>query len=213
MEKQSKKTRAHTRYMYNGKRVPGVTTIVGVINKPALVQWANKMGLQGIDVRNYVDEKADIGTCAHYMIECDFKGIEPDLSLYSEFVIEQAINSYRKYLEWRKDQMIKPILIEDPLVCADYGGTIDAYLELNGRRVLVDIKTCKCIYGEHKIQVGGGYVNLLMVNEYPVDDVIILRVGRDSGEGFEVHNLYNGVHVYNRAFRCALGLYRALKDV
>ena len=46
----AKRGRVHTVYKTkDGKRVPGVTTILGVINKPALVRWANNLGLQGID--------------------------------------------------------------------------------------------------------------------------------------------------------------------
>ncbi|MBA7569795.1 hypothetical protein ES708_11536 [subsurface metagenome] len=52
----------------SGQSVPGVTTILSVLNKPALVPWANRMGLQGIDVAKYVDDKAAIGTLAHYLI-------------------------------------------------------------------------------------------------------------------------------------------------
>ena len=41
--------RAHQRYkIEDGTIVPGVTTVVGILNKPALVPWANKLGLEGI---------------------------------------------------------------------------------------------------------------------------------------------------------------------
>ena len=59
----AKRGRVHTVYKTkDGKRVPGVTTILGVINKPALVRWANNLGLQGIDSTNYVDATARCGT-------------------------------------------------------------------------------------------------------------------------------------------------------
>ena len=49
--------------------VPGVTTILNVLSKPALVPWANKLGLQGIEVGKYVDALGEIGTLAHLMVE------------------------------------------------------------------------------------------------------------------------------------------------
>src|SRR5439155_21898181 len=53
------KVKAHVRYYTSkGEQVPGVTTILSVLNKPALVSWANRMGLQGIDTHKYVDEAA-----------------------------------------------------------------------------------------------------------------------------------------------------------
>ena len=38
LEKSGKMVKAHIRYMNeSGKRVPGVTTLIGILNKPALV--------------------------------------------------------------------------------------------------------------------------------------------------------------------------------
>ena len=66
MEKSGKKVKAHIRYVNAmGKRLPGVTTVIGVLNKPLLVPWANNLGLQGINVRDYVNDKADILSLIH----------------------------------------------------------------------------------------------------------------------------------------------------
>ena len=47
------KSKAHQRYkLADGTQVPGVTTITGQLNKPALIIWANRLGLQGIDSTN-----------------------------------------------------------------------------------------------------------------------------------------------------------------
>ena len=60
----------HTKYVNsNGQEVPSVTQILGVINKPALINWANKMGLQGIKTSEVLRNTADIGTLAHEIIE------------------------------------------------------------------------------------------------------------------------------------------------
>lgn len=64
------RAKPHTIYRTaDGKRVPGVTTVLGIMNKPALVKWANTLGLQGIDSSAYVDETARVGTLAHEMIQ------------------------------------------------------------------------------------------------------------------------------------------------
>jgi hypothetical protein len=109
--------RAHQRYkMEDGTIVPGVTTVVGILNKPALVPWANKLGLEGIDVSKYVDKTAVIGTCAHYLVQCHLAGEEPDLSDYSAQEISLAENALLKYWEWEKQFKITPILLETQLV-------------------------------------------------------------------------------------------------
>ena len=41
-EKDSKKSKVHTRYKTkDGKAIPGTTTIVGLLAKPQLIVWAN----------------------------------------------------------------------------------------------------------------------------------------------------------------------------
>ena len=64
-----KRAKAHQRY-YTSDRKPcvGVTTVLNVMAKPALVPWANKLGLAGIDSSKYVDSLARIGSLIHYLI-------------------------------------------------------------------------------------------------------------------------------------------------
>lgn len=185
--KTPKRTKAHQIYKAkDGTRVPGVTTILGVLNKPALVPWANNLGLQGIKVRDYVDDKAAIGTLAHQMIEDYLRGVETDTSEYSKVQIEQAENSVLSFLEWEKSHPIEPILIEEPLVSEDwyFGGQIDCLAKLDGELQLIDFKTSKAVYPEMKAQCAA-YFYLLQENGYEVESARILRIGRDEDEGFD----------------------------
>lgn len=187
----AKAAKRHTVYkLQDGTRVPGCTTITGVMDKPALVAWANKIGLQGIQVREYVDELARIGTLAHYIIECTCKGEKPDYSDSTPNQISLAENSAIKWLDWQKQTGFVPEHNELVLVSEKhrFGGTLDIIGTIGNKRVLVDIKTCRGIYSEHRTQVAGGY--LLLAREHEarlgkIDEVIITRVGRDETEGFE----------------------------
>jgi hypothetical protein len=190
----AKKARQHTVYKNaEGNRIPGTTTITGVANKPALVKWANDLGLKGIVSSTYVDELAVIGTLAHYLIECWCLKIEPDLGDATPNQLELARNSFAKWLSWQDMTGFVSEHNEIELVSErfQFGGTIDIIGTLtkrNNRRALVDIKTCKAIYPDAKTQVSGGY--MLIAKEHvdrlgPVDDVIITRVGRNSDEGFQ----------------------------
>lgn len=201
-----KKDMGHQVYkLKDGTRVPGVTTISGMLDKPALVGWANRLGLQGIDVKKYVDTKAEIGTCCHYMIECHLNGVEPDLSEFSPKVVDQAENGFIKFLDWLQGMEAKHgkfhlIGTEIQFVSERYryGGTIDIYgyfakEDPPGHTglaqclyTLIDIKTSGSgIWPEMELQVGGGYKQLLEENDQRVDKTIIVRVGRDPEEGFE----------------------------
>ena len=99
--KANKKSRAHIRYeLPDGTKVPGVTTVLGVLNKPALIIWANRLGLQGIDSSKYRDEMADIGTLAHQMIVDYFKGEKTNTDEYSKSQIDAAENCLLSFWEW-----------------------------------------------------------------------------------------------------------------
>jgi hypothetical protein len=187
----AKSAKQHTVYrLADGTRVPGTTTITGVMDKPALVAWANGLGLRGINSREYVDELARIGTLAHYIIECSCKGVKPDYSDATPNQISLAENSAIKWLDWQKQTGFVAEHNELILVSEQhrFGGTLDIVGKIGNKRVLVDIKTCKGIYGEHKTQVAGGYLILAREHEKTIghiDEVIITRVGRDETEGFE----------------------------
>jgi hypothetical protein len=110
--------RAKTRKYFskNGTLLPGVTTVLGVLDKRALVPWANKLGLAGIDVKDYVDTLATVGTIAHEMILCHNKGTKFESNGYAPDLIDKAENAFLSYLEWAKGHTIDPRLCEKPLV-------------------------------------------------------------------------------------------------
>jgi hypothetical protein len=179
--------KAHTTYkLANGQKVPGATTVLGVMAKPQLIPWANKLGLEGIEAGKYVDKLANIGTLAHYMIECYIKSEQPDLSPFSKEEIDLAENSVLSFYEWEKQYDFYPIKSELQLVSEQYrfGGTVDCYAQINGKFTLLDFKTSKAIYEEHIVQLAA-YKQLLEENGYQVDEVRILRIGRTEDEGFE----------------------------
>lgn len=209
------RSRAHTVYKTSdGKRVPGVTTVTGIIAKPYLVAWANRLGLEGVDSTKYRDQAAEVGTVAHLMVQHYLQAADPDLSDYPEGLVSLAENSLLSFFEWEKAHSLTPILLETPLVSERYrfGGTVDCYGELDGILTLLDFKTSKGVYDEHKVQVAGGYSLLLEENGYAVEGVRILRIGRDETEGFDDVRIMD-VTACQRAFLAALSLYEAMKKV
>jgi len=214
VEQVTKRSRAHIRYtLKDGTIVPGVTTILSVLNKPALVKWANNLGLQGIDSSKYVDEKAAIGTLTHQMIADYLQRKETDTSEYSKVQIDQAENAVLSFLEWEKTHHIELVLIEEPMVSELYkfGGTIDCLGQMNGSLCLLDFKTSSGIFPEMMIQVVA-YRQLLIEHGYKVDQAIILRVGRTPDEGFE-DRLINELDRRWQIFEHCLEIYRLQREV
>lgn len=214
MTEKQKKHKAHTIYKNAaGVRLPGVTTILGVLNKPALVKWANNLGLQGIDSSKYVDTLAGIGTLAHDMIHCDLTGKKLDTSEYSKKDIELAENCLIKYYDWKKDKDIEVIGSEMVVISEyyGYGGTCDLVAKINGIITLLDIKTGKGIYDEMLTQVVA-YGMALVENGYMIDDYMILRVGRSESEGFEVRKI-EGIALHENRFKLCKELYELNKQI
>lgn len=209
-----KSFKAHQRYKTkDGKIVPGVTTVLGILNKPALVKWANGLGLQGIDVTKYVDKMAEIGTLAHYMIECEFKSEKPELEEYSPVVVDKAENSLISFYDWVTKNNVRVIASELELVSEKlkYGGKIDLYGIVNGKKTLVDFKTSGGIYPEMIIQLAA-YRNLLEENGYEVEECRILRVGRDESEGWEERKITD-TRKHFKLFKHCLEIYRLKKQI
>jgi len=187
------KTKVHTRYkLADGTPVPGATTVIGILDKPALINWAWKLGLEGKDYKKVRDTAASVGTIAHYLVECEIKNEKPDLSEYSPKDIDKAETAFLAWLDFKKNNHLEPIASELQLVSEAhrYGGTIDLYAKLNGSgSCLIDLKTSSGLWPEMRLQMAA-YKNLLEESGRKVDDVHLLRIDKETGE-FNHHRIGN----------------------
>ena len=211
------KFKAHIVYKNSeGKRVPGVTTITGELgwSKGTLINWANRMGLEGTDTKLYVDDKAAIGTLAHLMITNKLQGKKTTTSDYSKNQITAAKNSVKSFNAWLKEHTLEPILIEKPLVSEllNFGGTCDIYGKLDGALELIDLKTGSGIYDEHIVQVGGGYAALLTDHGYEFKQCRILNIPRGKGEKFD-ERIIKSTNVPMKIFLNCLENYKLHKEL
>lgn len=189
MDRFKKVAKQHTVYrQQSGERVPGITHITGYLaNTSVLMQWANKLGLEGIKSTDYVDQLARVGTCLHYLIECDLLKMEPQLGDFTGNQIAQAKQMFTKFEEWKAGRDVLTIAIEKPLVSElyPYGGTGDWFGIENGRLAYIDFKTSKSCFLEHKVQAVA-CSKLWEEHTGDLPEVVkILRIGRSMDEGFE----------------------------
>lgn len=210
------RTKAHQQYIcqdgpFASQEVPGVTTVLGILNKPALVPWAWGLGMKGLDYRKVRDQAADIGSIAHLMIEADIKGETFDPSEYAPADVSKAENSYLAWLDWRKGNIVDILHSELQLVDDQmgFGGTIDCIAQHNGECWLIDVKTGKAVYDEMIAQVAA-YQYLY---KQPLAQVHIIRLDKEDGS-FADHQisqrkLLAGWDLFVGALRC----YRALKEL
>jgi hypothetical protein len=212
----SPKVRIHPPYYtQDGKKVPGVTTVIGdVLSKPALVPWAWKMGKAGIELDAYVDDLAGVGTLAHRMILCHLKGEKTETAEYSAEQIDKAENCFLKYLEWERQRKVEPVRLETPMVSEEYGfgGTPDFVGFIDGAMTLMDFKTGKGIYPDYWIQLGGYWI--LTVEQdigHAIENFRILNIGRDESEKF-VEEQRSNVLREESIFLHALAIYKLKRE-
>ena len=246
--------KAHV-YKLNGKRMYGITSVLGVIAKPALIPWAAKQvvewianncpkdkvgGLVYYAVNNKHLEEAknahrlkkesagDVGTIVHKLVE-DFAngnlGFMPsehgvgipetvdDLKKIKEptEAITMVITMFNNFLQWATKNDVKFIASERRMYSKKYwiAGTVDAVVEIKGKRYVVDIKTYSGIYDRTPFLQMAGYAIMLEEMGEKIDGTIIVRLGKDGS--FDVHKNTNLLEE-KQGFLAALTLFKTLEQ-
>ena len=188
----------------NGEIVVGVTANCNQLDKPGLLDWAWRLGVQGKGWREERDSAGDIGTNVHDMILSFLKGEEVAV------VGDVERRCFKKFLDW--PVTLEPILIEVPLVSEklkfggqpDYYGHVDAVLEI------VDFKTGsfdhrnQCFYETVRYQLAG-YKLLLEEHGYKVERCRGVYLPKDSGEVYE--EVMDDLRKETRIFKNLLKIY------
>ncbi len=206
--------KAH-RYRLDGKAVPGVTTILGVLDKPALPKWAagavaeyvadhpdgvehlRTMGrgpmvsaLKGIPWQAR-DEAANRGTEVHGYAAAIVKGGEVD-------VPELLVGHVESYLSFLDDYGIRPVLVEQAVASRThwYAGTLDLVADSKRHpRAIYDLKTSRSgIYAQTAFQNAAyGMADFygLDGDEHPMSEIgIEASFGVHlRADGYDVHPL------------------------
>jgi hypothetical protein len=211
-------------YRLDGKHVPGVTTILGCLDKPALPKWAAKsvaeyvannpdavetlrsLGESGMakalaDIPwKKRDDAASRGTRIHDIAERLL--LDEDVDVPDELV-PAAENLLAFFDAWQ----IEPVLLEAAVGSREhwYAGTLD--LIARYRRpdtgatgvAIVDYKSGKAIYPEAAMQLAayaGAEFHGLEGDEHPLPEVDAALGVHVRSDGFDVHELKHGPDVF-----------------
>jgi hypothetical protein len=209
--------KAHTTYLNaKGEELPGVTTVLDILGKPALIYWAWNQGKKGLDYRKVSSKAADVGTVAHALSEAYLKGMELDTSNLPADVLDTAETSYIQFVQWWDQQGLDVMFTERALISEKWqcGGTMDimARRRSNGNIVVIDLKTSKAIYREMRIQLSAYAAMSEEMGGPKVDERIIARIGKESKGDFEAQTVYDWANCVD-AFDKIAAAYHALKAV
>lgn len=116
---------------------PTVSQLISLLDKPNLLKWANKIGLEGTRLEDYRKKSTGDGDNIHKQIENDFKyNIPFENDRFKQF------KSRYEYVE-----------SEPKIECDHYRGRADVILKRDGLLYLFDFKNSNSIYFEQKLQL------------------------------------------------------------
>lgn len=169
-----------------GKRLPSVTTICKLIDKPEpLLFWAWRMGCEGKDFREVRDDAATAGHAAHAMIEARIKGRELpfDLSSLDPEIRANAERGFAGFEKWIEGNRFQLIHSEVAMVSErhQFGGRLDCIASVLGELCICDWKCAGGIYTSGLVQVAAyrGAWNETHMNE-PILGCHMLRIKKDD---------------------------------
>lgn len=216
-------------YVLDGKPLTGVTTILSVIAKPALIQWSADMACKYVkenlgDIaqlemvlaearlahRKKKESAGKTGTDVHVLIETYVKFV---IEHHEGHVIpgEPSDNAQvQKFINWAIDNDITFLESEKRLFSKEhwYAGTVDLVFLKDGKKHIGDIKTSSGIYGrEFFFQMAGYQIALEENGEKDIFANTIIRCGKDGS--FEVQDSFD-TESDKAGFLAALKLYREL---
>lgn len=204
------------KYFMDGKPMTGCTTILGVLNKPALVPWAARMAVDyvkdvwDIDTAhtkewflNEVyeaaknahakkrDEGAAKGTDTHALVETYIKFAIKALDGQA-FLTPEVPSEVVPFAKWATKENIRFVASEQKLYSKSLwiAGTADFIFEKDGKRYIGDIKTYKKIWDRTPFYQCAGYALMWeeMQNGEPITDDTLLT-GKQLVDGYVVFNL------------------------
>lgn len=215
-------------YTWAGKAVPGVTTILSVIGKPALVPWAagcasdhwlseiksGKTDYAAIHKaakgahRKKAGDAADIGKNVHEYAECYAKGID-----LPELLTDSAKRGVDAFHKWIYAHKVKFIASERRVFSKEhyFAGTCDFVGEVDGQMVVGDFKTSSGIWPEMRLQTSAYQRALEEEKGIKFPARLIVRFDKKTGE-FEAKSFYN-FDLDFQGFLSALALHRALQAI
>lgn len=188
-------------WVEQNKFIPGVTSVLGILDKPALLPWAAGQATEYVranlpegatkaqikevcekaktEWRRVRDEAGDIGSAVHAVAEAIFNGLPIELPQD-----ERAQNGVKALQTWIVDNRIRPIeteLIVFSKSCY-VAGTMDLLADVNGKLTQVDFKTGSGIYPEHLFQTGIYRHAWMEEHGEPIEQNIIVNLNKRTGE-------------------------------
>lgn len=170
---------SHSTYINdNGVEVASATSILKILNKPFLSKWANSLGWKRQNVDKVLLASSEKGTMIHEAINAYLFGEKFKFEENENCDKATLMYALDNFITWQKNNDFKPIWGEKKMVCEEFGGTVDLYCELDGKKTILDFKTSKSFYSSMFLQLAA-YTYMMEGKDYLVEQVAILLVNEN----------------------------------
>lgn len=222
----------------SGKLLPSVTTILSILDKPALIQWSANVSTEFLfdeikkrQVAGNFDLKSkkaqellkeakrsryaiskqatDIGTSVHNAIE-DYINTGKKATLTNE----KAKLSFSSFFKWADENKFKPLETEvfvwsDKMNCA---GTFDCVGNIHGVKFLIDFKTSKGFYEPSMPLQLSAYAKAYEERtKNKIEGIGILRLDKTTGMPF-FKDYTDERKKYTKMFWCLSQYYKVMSE-
>lgn len=225
--------KTHT-YWLGDRKMTGTTTILGVINKPALIGWAANMcadyvldhaNKEALETNGFFmvapevvdqartahirkrDTRATEGTNTHALVEEYVKNCITSGGGEAQ-TIETDDNQLHQFADWAVTNKVTFLESEKVMYHPDWfvGGTTDLLFLLNGQKYIADIKTSKAVYYEAHVQMAAYRAMLEQMGESDIHGSVIIHLPPSGA----LQTYYHFDYETNlEVFKAALTIYRA----
>ena len=228
--------KTHT-YLMDGKRMTGVTTVLGVISKPMLIDWASKMAVESIETAGVVSmdtlmvtgwQKArnealkahtkkkeaagTKGTNTHALVEAYVKDCISNNDGNARYYKTDDI-MLNHFVVWSLENKVQFLESEKKIYSKSrfVAGTVDFTCVIDGKRIVGDLKTMKKVWDRVPFFQTAAYMAFLVeMGEQPYDASVIVNINKDTHELTEFYSYDWESDI--KSFDAALTLYRALNQ-
>ena len=197
------------RYSINDKTVYGVSSIVQVISKPALLYWgvnvaadffANNLeagkSYDELEIKKLVEQArsahrikkedaADLGGLIHEWLDKFFKAIIDKTAIPKPPINKEMKNALNGFKKWISENKIKPIASEQKIysIKENYAGTFDLLAKVNNKLTIIDFKTGNALYSDYLLQCAA-YLKAKEEEEGKIFDggVTLIRLSKENKE-------------------------------
>lgn len=197
-------------YQFDGVFVPGVTSVLKILDKPALVQWSANMAVEFIRAElvpggtgALSDESLEAlfksAKTAHRRASKSAADIGSQVHAFAEAFLEtgraelpedpQARNGALAFRDWHERHSVEPIHVERMVFSKHwwFAGQTDFVGVIDGKFGLLDFKSSAGLYIEYLLQLGGYAVAWEEETGERVNDGWVARLDKKSGKPTVYH--------------------------